>query len=249
MSFYRTLQDQAIRDLSTTQLEPLGARAMSSDGRKFYAYTRFGGTSTIASGILLVAAAAPANSTGLAIPTVNTAAQLASGSTRLVVTNGGTAVTQSEFVDGQLEVLGTNGGQNYFIADNSAESTGTGALTIALSEGLRNTVALANGTNTVNLRQSPYYNPTASLTVARPVGVTIQAVANTASVTYYGWVQIGGPILVFATSATKGQPVAQDLAGTAGYVKNSAASTDAQIGIAMTSAASSMASVDLQLMQ
>lgn len=243
------LKAQPIESLSTTQLVPLGEVVFLDNGRLGYKYIKFGGTSAITAGKLLVAAAAPANSTGLALPTTNSTAQLSAGSTQLLVTNGATAVTQDQFAGGYLEVIGTNGNSKYSIVGNTADS-GTGTLTIQLGQPLRNTTALANGTNTVNLRASMANGPVASLTQAMPVGVTIMPVANSATVTNYGWVQVAGPAFIFATSGTKGFPATQDLAGTAGYVAVTgagASETVPQIGIFQESAASSLASVFLQL--
>lgn len=243
------LNEQDLYTLSTVQLQQLGTvmYAPAINGLKGYRYVQFGGTSAILSGILLVTPAAPSTSTGLALPTTNTTVQLSAGSRQLIVTNGSTAVTTNQFAGGQLEVLGTGGFSGYTISGNSADSTGSLPLTIQLLEPLRNTSALVAGTNTVNLRQAPGLNPVASLTAALPVGVTIMPVANSSTVTNYGWVQISGPGFVHATSATKGQPVVQDNSGTAGYVANNAASTTSVVGIAQESAASSMAPVFLQI--
>lgn len=247
---YPQLQAQPLETLSTTQLLPLGTVVYSGgdNGRKGYRYVEFGGTSTITAGKLLVAAAAPANSTGLALPSTNTTAQLSAGSKQIFVTNGATAVTANQFADGILEVLGTNGvGQSYRIAGNSADSAGSAQLEIDLVEPLRNTSALVAGTNTVNLRVSSSSLPTASTTQGFPVGVTIMPVANTSTVTYYGWVQCSGDGFVYATTATKGYAITQDVATNAGYVANDAAYTTPSIGIAKESVASSLASVYLQL--
>ncbi|MGH7240054.1 MAG: hypothetical protein ACREHG_08315 [Candidatus Saccharimonadales bacterium] len=243
------LTEQDVYNLSTTQLQQLGQvfYVPGLNGLKGYRYIQFGGTSAISAGKLLVAAAAPSNSTGLALPTTNTSVNLSSGSRQVLVTNGSTTVAANQFAGGQLEVLGANGYSNYTIAGNSADSVGNAQLTVQLAEALRNTSALVAGTNTVNLRQSPSYNPAASTTQALPVGVTIMPVANSSTVTYFGFVQISGPGFVYATTATKGYTVVQDTAGTAGYVANNAADTTPQIGIAMESAASSLAPVFLQI--
>lgn len=242
------LTEQDIYKLSTVQLMPLGTvfYLPTVQGKKGFRYVEFGGTSAITAGKLLVAAAAPANSTGLAIPTTNLAANLAGGSRQLIVTNGATAVTMNQFADGQLEILGTNAGFAVTIAGNSADSVGAGALTLSLLEPLTNTTALANGTNTVNLRQSSSYLPVASTTQSNPVGVTIMPVNNSSTVTNYGFVQISGPGFVFATSATKGFPLVQDTSGTAGFVANTGSNLP-QIGIAQESAASTMVSINLML--
>lgn len=246
---FPTVIEQGLETLSTIQLMPLGTVFYDprTQGKKGYKYVEFGGTSAIASGKLLVAAAAPSNSTGLAIAAANLAVQLSAGSRSLIITNGSTTVLANQFQDGELEVIGTNGLSKYTIAGNTADSTGSLPITVNLVEPLRNTTALVAGTNTVNLRQSEAYLPAASLTAAKPVGVTIMPVANSASVTYFGWVQVSGPGFVSASSATKGQPVVQDTSGTAGFVANNAASTTSVIGIAQESAASSLASIFLQI--
>lgn len=245
------LNNQPLPQLSVVQLLPLGTVVYNpqDQSRTGYRYVQFGGTSTINPGLLLVASAAPANSTGLALNSSNSAAALAAGSTQgsLVVTNGSTTVVANQFVDGTLEIAGTGGVQRYRILGNTADATGSLPITVRYQGPLLNTSALVVGTNTVNLRQSLAYNPAASLTAALPVGVTIMSVPNTAAVTNFGWVQISGEAYVQATSATKGQALVQDSSGTAGYFANSAASTTPGIAIAKESAASSLASVYLQL--
>ena len=57
---------QPLGSLSTTQLLPLGTVYYSpKDQSRLYRYVQFGGTSTIAAGLLLVTPAAPSNSTSL----------------------------------------------------------------------------------------------------------------------------------------------------------------------------------------
>lgn len=242
---------QPIYQLSTTPQVALGTVYYDprDQGRTAYKYVQFGGTSTINPGLLLVAAAAPSNSTGLALAASNVAAQLAAGATvgNLVVTNGATAVVGNQFQDGDLEIIGSGAVERYRIKGNTADSSGNAAITVEFDGPLRNSSALVVGTNTVNLRQSLAYNPAASLTAALPVGVTIMPVPNTASVTNYGWVQIAGPALVQATTAVKGQVVVQDTAGTAGYVAASGGSTAPQVGIAKEAVSGSLASVFLTL--
>lgn len=237
-----------LESVDTVQLEPLGRVFFDKNG-KGYRYVAFPLSAALTAGELLVAPAAPSNSTGLALPTTNTTAQLSSGSRSLIVTNGATSVTANQFAGGQLEVLGTNGiGQAYRIAGNSSAGNG-GAITVTLDEPLRNTTALANGTNTVNLRQNPAFQPTASTTAAKCVGVTIMPVASSAT-QQYGWVQIFGEAYCNATSGTKDQPVAQDVATTAGNVANvgaGASETSEVIGYFLASASSTLASVFLQM--
>lgn len=245
------LNTQPLDQLSAIQLLPLGTTVYDpkDNGRTAYKYVLFGGTATVNPGLLLVAPAAPSNSTGLALNSTNSAAQLAAGSTvgNLVITNGATTVIQDQFLDGTLEILGTGAVERYRILGNSADATGSLPITIRFQGALRNTAALVVGTNTVNVRQNAAYKAVASLTAALPVGVTIMPVLNTASLQNYGWVQITGDAFVQATSATKGQALVQDQSGTAGYFANSAASTTPQVAIAKESASGSLASVFLQL--
>jgi hypothetical protein len=243
------LTEQNLFTLSTIQLHPLGTKFPADNGRKMYKYVAFGGTATISPGLLLVAPAAPSNSTGLALDPSNLTANLVINSPykTIFVTNGATAVTTSQFTDGTIEFVGTNGNFSRRIAGNSAAAA-SGIITVTLAEPIGNTLgALVVGTNTVNLRQNPSYLPTASLTQAEAVGVTIMSVPNTASVTNYGWVQCGGDAVAFATSATKGDGLTQDLSGTAGYFINDAASATPALGVAQESVVSSLATVNLNI--
>jgi len=220
----------------------LGTVGQTGDGRRFR-YVKFGGTSTINPGLLMVAAARASNSTGLALAATNSSAQLAVGSTSLIVTNGATAVTQDQFAGGYLDILGSGAVQTYQIAGNTAASA-SGAITVTLVDSLRNAVVV--GTNTVNF-ENDWNGVVASTTASLPIGVTIDSIPNTSSNTYGGWVQTVGHCLVSATSATKGQAIVQDTSGTAGYIANSAAATTPTIGIAKESAASSVAPIYLDI--
>lgn len=242
------LANAPLEQVTTDQRLPLGTLFVSGvdQSRKAYRYTSFPASTAVVSGKLLTAAAAPANSTGLAISTANTTAQLSAGSKQILITNGSTAVTQDQFADGTLELLGTNGiGQSYRIAGNTAASSGVD-IVVNLVEPLRNTTALANGTNTANLRKSPWSLPVAQTTAALPAGVTIMPIASNAAV-QYGWLQTGGPAYVAATSGTKGQNATQDIATTAGNFANSGAATTPDLGVFIESAGSSLASVQLSI--
>lgn len=243
----RYLTETDLSVLTTTAQTALGSPGVTGDGRR-YRYVKFGGTATIVSGKLLVAGAVAANSTGLAVATANTTAQLSQGSMSIIITNGATAVTQDQFAQGFMEVLGTNGiGQSYQIAGNTADAAGSANITVTLSDPLRNTTALANGTNTVNLTKSPYDSPNVSTTQSLPVGCTIMPVPNSSTVTNYGWVQTSGLAYLAATSGTKGQTATQDVATTAGNVANSGAATTTPIGTFKESASSTLAPVFLNL--
>lgn len=240
---------QPLGQLSTIQLLPLGTIYYSpkDQGRTAYRYVQFGGTSTIAAGLLLVAPAAPSNSTGLALDSSNSTAQLTASnpaSRQIVLTNGSTPVTAGQFTDGELMISGGSVVERHRILGNSAAAATTGLIIVELAGVLDNTLTI--GTQVAALRQSPSLNPAASTTQALPVGVTTQSVANTASVTNYGWVQISGIAFVQCTTATKGFPLVQDTSGTAGYMANTSSNLP-QIGIAQESAASNLAPVLLQI--
>lgn len=246
----RFLTSQDLETLSTTKQESYGALGQTGDGR-FFRYVSFAGTSTVNPGLLLVAPAAPANSTGLTITATGTggqvAANLAAGSTTLVLTNGSTAVTQDQFQFIEL-IVSAGGSYKLKLKGNTAAAATTGYITCFLQEPLpAGATTLIPGTDTANLRLSPYNGVTATLTRSQPVGVTVSPVLNTASVTNYGWVQTLGAAFVAATTATKGEVISQDLAGTAGFVKTFAAVTDNVVGVAQESAASSTVSVYLNI--
>src|SRR5215469_17913181 len=226
----RQLTEQDLNTLSTTKQVAYGALGMTADGRRFR-YVSFGGTSTVAPGMLWVTAAVKAGAANLAIPAAGTGSQttasLKAGSTFLAVTNGSTAVTADEFAEGFLQVNQTSGTNEgpivYRIRGNDAAAgSGSPSFNIYLyqEEPLRNAETLVAGTDTATLTQSPFQAVTTSTTLSNPVGVSVIQVANTATVTNYGWVQTGGHCTVNASnSGTKGQPAVQDLS-TAGNVAN-----------------------------
>lgn len=247
----RQLTSLDIEQVSTTKTEQLGAIGETEDARVFK-YVKFGGTATIQPGFLLVGPAAPANSTALAITASGTGGQVAgnlvAGSTTLVITNGSTAVTQDQFQNVEI-IVGSSGSALYSLRLNghSAAAATTGYITLQLKDPLpQGLVTLVPGTDTVNLVLSKYNGPTASLTGNAPVGVTVNVIPNTATVSNYGWVQTGGKAFVKATTATIGLGIAPDEAGTAGYVIISAATTG-NIGFAKASRDSGTSSASVEL--
>lgn len=244
----RQLVSADLNTFATTQQEDFGTVGQTKDGRIFR-YVAFGGTSTIKAGMLCVGPAAPANSTGLAITATGTggqvAANLTAGSKTLVVTNGATAVTANQFQ--YLEIV-SSADQTYSLRIAGHTSAGaSGYVVIQLADPLpQGITTLIPGTDTANLVLSQYNGVAPSLTGNAPVGVTTNVVPNTASVTNYGWVQSGGKAMVKATTATIGLGIAQDQAGTAGYVIITAATTG-NIGWAKASATGSAASVVLNI--
>lgn len=244
----RQLTSSDLNTFSTTNLENLGAVGITSDGRTFR-YVKFGGTSSISAGLLCVGPAAPANSTGLAITAVGTGGQatanLQAGSTTLVVTNGSTSVTADQF---QFLEIVSAADLTYSLRIRGHTAAGNaGTITINLRDPLpQGLTQLIPGTDTANLVLSPFNGVAPSLTGNVPAGVSTNVIPNSASVTNYGWVQSGGKAFVKATTATIGLGIAQDQAGTAGYVIISAATTG-NVGWAKASATGSTASVFLNI--
>lgn len=237
-----------------------GSIGQTEDGR-LYRYVKFAGTSTIEPGLLLVAPAAPANSTGLAIAA--TSAQpnntgvgngatggnaLATGSVSFVVTNGATAVTQDEFAF--VEILVSAGGTYNLKLRGNTAAAGAGAITLYLDSNNPlppNMTTLIPGTDTVNLRYSNWSQPTATTTKGAPVGVTVVSVPQSSTANYAGWLQVTGRAFVQATSGTLGGAATQDLSGTAGFLANNAASTTINVGDFVYAEANSTATVNLAI--
>lgn len=244
----RQLTSVDLNVLTTSQMEDFGTIGLTKDGRTFR-YVKFGGTSSISAGLVCTGPAAPANSTGLAITATGTggqvAANLAVGSKTLVITNGATSVTANQF---QFLEIVSAADLTYSLRIAGHTSAGNaGYITVSLADPLpQGLTTLIPGTDTANMVLSQYNGVAPSLTGNAPAGVTTNVVANSASVTYYGWVQSGGKAFVKATTATIGLGVAVDLAGTAGYVIISAATTG-NIGWAKASATGNTASVVLNI--
>lgn len=238
----RVLAEQDISALATSQQSQLGAVGATADGRKFR-YVKFGGTSTIAPGLLVQAPALTANYQALVITATatsggNTVAQLATGSSTLVVTLSGTAVTQDQFAEGYVDVIvgggsADTGHYTYKIKGNTAQTSTTGLVTLYLAEPTRHTTALVPNTDTANLRICDYAGVVSSTTAALTVGLTIMPVPNSSTVTNYGWVQTYGDCVVLNDAGgtiTVGGGFGQSVT-TAGNVKASTASIAPIIGI------------------
>lgn len=235
----RTLTETDLSVLTSTKQTQYGAVGVTSDGRR-YRYVSFGGTATVASNQLVVAAAVTAAYQGLAIPAVGTTGQitanLATGSTQIVITNGATTITQDQFAEGFIEVLvgaaGVTSSYTYRVKGNTADATGSLPITVFLAEPTRHTTALVAGTDTVNLNISPYSTVGTSATANLPVGFTIMPVPNTASVTNYGWVLTSGYTDVkndAGGTVAVGTSIGQSVS-VAGAVRQATASTSPIIG-------------------
>lgn len=247
----RQLTSSDLNTFGTVKQDQFGAQGITEDGR-YFRYVGFGGTSTINPGLLVVGPAAPTNSTALAITATtatvspNITANLQANSRTLNVTNGTTSVTQDQFQ--YVEIIVSAGGLYTLRLDGNTAAGSGGVITLLLTDPLPQGITqLIPGTDTVNLRLSKYNGCIPSLTGNAPVGVTINAIPNTASVTNYGWVQSSGQVYASATSTIGiGLGVAQDLSGTAGYLVVAGA-TSADVGVAKAAAASGFVTAVLNI--
>lgn len=243
----RVLTETDLNTLTTTKQTQYGAIGVTEDGRR-YRYVSFGGTSTIAPGLVVTAAALTANFQGMAITAAGTGGQVAanyagsqSGYGTLVLTNSTSSViTQDQFAEGYLDIIvggaaSDTGHYTYRVKGNTAAGAGNVTATyctVYLAENFRHTTALVPGTDTANLRISDYSTVNTSTTAAQPVGLTIMPVPNTASVTNYGWVQVGGDCAVLNDAGgtiTVGGAFGQSVT-TAGNVVAATASTHPIVG-------------------
>jgi len=262
----RSLTSQDLNTVSSSQQESLGAVGATADGRLFR-YAGFGyvsGTSTFNPGQLMVAPAAPANSTGLTITATGTGGQvsgnLVAGSKTLVLTNNSTAVWQDEFKEGYLVInVGGSGASSVYnlkIKGNSAAVASTGYITVSLADPIpANATTLVPGTDTASLRLNPFSFVIPSTTSSKTIGVVqvpstaaTAAASATVSAGSYGWLQVGGFATLLATSATLGYPVGQDVSTTAGNVINkSSGTTTEELGTFLTAAANGVAYANLHI--
>lgn len=248
----RQLTSSDLDTFSTTKQDQYGAIGVTSDGR-FFRYVGFGGTSTINPGALCVGPAAPTNSTALAITATtattspNLTANLQANSRQLNITNGTTAVTTDQFQ--YLEIIVSAGGLYTLRLDGHTAAGNAGVISCYLYDPLPQGITqLIPGTDTVNLRLSKFNGCLPSTTGNAPVGVAVNAIPNTASVTNYGWVQTSGHAYIPATSTIGiGLGIAQDQSGTAGNVIVAAATTGS-IGWSKAAAASGFVSAELNIL-
>jgi hypothetical protein len=207
---------QSILAQSSVRKEILGAPRTLHDGRSFN-YCRNGAVD-LAAGKPVESLDAVANNINLAV-----VADVAIGSTTVRVTNGGTAVTEDQYQWGYLQInAGAGLGRQYLIDTHTAETTGTGTITIQLAEPIG--VALTSATSKASL----IYNPFTGIVVATaatktPAGVPPIAV----TALYYFWSQTCGVGCALNTNAVA---VGTELAGGAGLLAARTAHTDNSYG-------------------
>lgn len=196
----RILTDSDIKDHGTTQLNTLGARGATADGRRFV-YVKADGSAGLAVGKLGVAAAVTTNHVNQSLASTS---NVAIGSVSLDVTLGATAAAADLYKDGYLVVRdGTGKGQCLRINGNTSVSSAGGTCHVQLYDPVQ--IALSTSDSKVDLI-SPFSGVVASTTLSRAVGVA----PVTLAAAEYGWVQTHGTASVLADGIiTKGYGVVQ----------------------------------------
>lgn len=165
---------------SSTQVAPLGSRAVTKDGRVFR-YAQAGAADLVAGNVQQ--SAAP-----IANHLANTPPAVAVGATSFTYTPGATAGAANLYAEGYLQVDTTPGnGYTYQVSGHAAITSAT-AFTLNLVDPIQ--VALTTSSR-VGLVHNPYKN-----VIVNPTTATA-AVAGVApyiiSTTQYGWLQTWGP--------------------------------------------------------
>lgn len=153
-----------------TSLETMtGSRFVSSDGREFVLVLV--GAADIQDALLVQSPAIIANHQNMAMAA---ASNVATGSTSISVTLGGTAATANQYRGGFAIInAGTGIGQTLRIASNPAQTSTSGTLVVSLEDATTNSLATAD--SKVSLIANPYLGvivaPVTTLT-GTLVGVT-----------------------------------------------------------------------------
>ncbi len=191
----RILTDNDIKDHGTTQLNSLGARGVTADGRRFV-YVKSDGSGGLAVGKLGVAAAVTSNHVNQSLASTS---NVAVGSTTVDVTLGATAAAADLYKDGYLVVRdGAGAGQCLRINGHTSVSSAGGTCHVSLYDPVQ--ILLSTSTSKVDLI-SPFNGVVASTTLSRPIGVA----PITLAAAEYGWVQTHGTASVLADGIiTKG---------------------------------------------
>jgi hypothetical protein len=209
-------------DASAIQEAPLGARAVTGDGREFR-YCKAGAVALVP-GKLQQAGPEDTAHQNLA-PTANVAA----GATSFTVTLGASAVTANEYAGGWAVIADATGeGYMYQISSHPAADA-SGTLALNLADPIIGNLTTAS--TKVDLVLNPYsaviVNPAAASSA--PIGVAVYAIPAGE----YGWIQTKGTTTLLADGAVVvGTAVAASNA-TAGAVE-ALTGVQAPIGIAVT---------------
>ncbi len=213
-----------IFDSSTLQEAPLGARAVTGDGREFR-YVKAGGTALVP-GKLQQSSAEITDHQNLA-PTAN----VALGATSFTVTLGSTAATANQYAEGwALITTSTGAGYMYQISSNPAADSAATML-VNLVDPLLTT--LATSTSKVDLIANPYkgviVNPASASSA--PIGVAVFAIPASE----FGWIQTKGVANVLADGTVTVGTALDASNATAGAVEaHPEAGVQAPVGTALT---------------
>jgi len=174
---------------TTVAQAPIGARAVTSDGREFR-YVKVGGTALVA-GNLQQSSAQVANLLNVAASTA------AIGDTSITLTISSTAITANS-LNGAIVVFnaGTGIGQSYRIKSHTSGTITSLVLTLEDPIAVATLSSDTKASVYLNKYQGVVVNPTTP--TGSPVGVAI--VANTAS--GFGWIQAKGLVSCLNDSAT-----------------------------------------------
>lgn len=184
-----TLGVQDLYSSSSFKGHELGFRVQGPNGKEFR-YALFGELGVV--GDIYQSSAVDTQFTEMAVP-ANTAA----GSTTVTITNGTTAVTAGQFIDGSLTVAVTPGlGEEYTIVSHGTATNGS-SWSITLDRPLR--TAWTTSTK-VSVRRSPYSGVVKCPTTltGTVTGVAVYAVASGE----YGWLQTKGVAGVLSDNST-----------------------------------------------
>lgn len=192
--------------------EMLGMRVKGLSGKEFVLVKA--GASALVVGNVIQSPAIDTNFDDLAVATA-----AAAGDTKLVLTNGSTAVTANMLDGGQAEISvnsasGTNLGDEYTIMGHSTADA-AGALTVYLDRPVR--TALTTSTTKVTLKKSPF-NGVIQAPATTLTGVIVGVAVYAIPAGYYGWIQTKGmaAVLSDATSITATNQQVCGGSGTAG---------------------------------
>lgn len=194
--------EQAVYANDSTRKLSVGQRVETPNGRVFR-YALAGGADLVASKLQSSSTAlGHANNDTLAVAT-----SCAVGDNTLAITNGATTWTLDELKGGLLvnERKEELGAHSWIIYGNTAEATGSSAMTLTLTPGVTFDTVLTAGTSVVAICPSIYSKVVVyPLTPAGiPAGVAMRVVTTT----YYGYLQTHGIGSIILDSGGTGTPV------------------------------------------
>jgi hypothetical protein len=253
---YGSYGDEKVTSTSKINGLPLGMKMELPDGRVFR-HARVSATAMVV-GKLYQGVAAVADTAYQKTLAVSSGGGV--GSTTVVITAGGTtAVTTDQFAEGEMIVASSaaaGSGHLYKVKSCSSAAAGS-AITVTLYETDPIKVALAAGTTTVGLRESPYSNvllTTADTVIAGKPGVS----CSSAAASSYVWLATKGdaPVNTAGTVLVDGEVCVASTAvagAVAAVVASTAGITSAKAGanivgrVRTVAAANGYAIVDLML--